>query len=199
MLKEHSIHLYTNKIKGYDEELYSYHIQNLHNLIPKENIECKGNIESIELKEYESNLSFKKSRSILRDFVSDNPITEKNNLEIIALKNIKHIEHIEDKNFEIKEMKLVELDRLRIVKDVHINGAPFNVELTRKKKQELISYLEKNDGVYPKEEAILVWKDRDPKDRRRVIYNVEDGYRRYVMSGELGLNKVYVNIIDDTK
>lgn len=102
-----------------------------------------------------------------------------------------------DKIFKIKETKLVDLHRLRVVKDIHVNGAPFNqVELAQKKK-ELVEYLEKNNGVYPKHEAILVWKDKDPEDRRRVVYNIEDGYRRFVLSNELELDEVYVNIIEE--
>ena len=99
--------------------------------------------------------------------------------------------------FKIKETKLVELHRLRIVKDIHINGAPFNKRSMGQKKKELIEYLEKSNGVYPKDDAILVWKDRDPEDKRRVIYNIEDGYRRYTLSKELGLDKVYVDVIEE--
>ena len=101
--------------------------------------------------------------------------------------------------FKIKETKLVDINRLRIVRSVHINGAAFNMESMNKKKEQIVEYLKNNNGIYPKEEAILVWKDKDPEDRRRVVYNIEDGYRRFVLSGKLEIDKVYVNIIDDTK
>lgn len=64
------------------------------------------------------------------------------------------------------------------------------------KKDELIKHLEEK-GVYPKDDAILVWKDKDPEDRRRIVYNIEDGYRRFVLSDELGIDKVYVDIIEE--
>ena len=101
------------------------------------------------------------------------------------------------KKFKIKETKLIDLNKLRIVKDIHINGKPFNVEGMKLKKLDMIKQVEKNKGIYPKQEAILVYRDKDPKDRRRVIYKVEDGYRRYVISKELSLDKVYVSVIEE--
>lgn len=113
--------------------------------------------------------------------------------------NSKNKNHKREKEetFRIKDTKLVELHRLRVVRDIHINGAPFNQREMEQKKKELIKYLEKNNGIYPKHEAILVWKNKDPKDKRRVVYNIEDGYRRSILSKELGLDKVYVNIIEE--
>lgn len=102
-----------------------------------------------------------------------------------------------EETFKIKETKLVDLHRLRVVRDIHINGAPFNQREMEQKKKELIEHLEKNNGVYPKHEAILVWKDKDLEDKRRVVYNIEDGYRRCVLSKGLELDKVYVNIIEE--
>lgn len=64
------------------------------------------------------------------------------------------------------------------------------------KRKDIIKQVKKNNGVYPKNEAILVYKDKDLEDRRRVIYKVEDGYRRYVIAKELGLEKIYVAIIE---
>ena len=170
--KDSTIKLYINKIKGYNEEIYSQQSYSK----DSESLECKGNMVLTESREVDTDMTFKEARLFLLNY----------------LKTPK-----EDKKFEIKETKLVELYRLRVVKDVHINGHPMNPETTRAKKSELLEYLENNKGIYPKEEAILVWKDKDPKDRRRVIYNIEDGYRRYLLSEELGLEKIYVNIIEE--
>ena len=113
------------------------------------------------------------------------------------MKNIEIFEDNNDEDLKIKETKLVDLSRLRIVKDIHINAAPFNRKSMKEKREKVVKHLKESNGVYPKEEAILVWKSKDPEDRRRIIYNIEDGYRRYVISNEIGLEKVYVKIIDD--
>lgn len=184
--KGNSTKIYINKIKGYDEEIYSQILYDKNS----ENIELKGDIGLTQSREVDTDMNFKEARLFLLNYLK-NP----NNIEVNAESKISNVK--EDKEFKIKETKLVELYRLRVVKDTHINGYPLNPETTNKKKKELLEYLENNKGIYPKEEAILVWKGKDPKDRRRVVYNIEDGYRRYVLSEELGLEKIYVSIIEN--
>ncbi len=92
-------------------------------------------------------------------------------------------------------IKLVEISRLRVVRDVHI-GCWMNPKTTAKKKVEFLEYMKENNNTYPKSEAILVRKAKDEKDKRKVVYHIEDGYRRYLLSKEFEFEKVYVDILD---
>ncbi len=94
-------------------------------------------------------------------------------------------------------IKLVELSRLRVVRDVHI-GCRMNPKTTKLKRDEIKKYMDQNNGKYPKSEAITVKKAKDENDKRKVVYHIEDGYRRYLLAGEFGLDKVYVDIIDES-
>lgn len=98
--------------------------------------------------------------------------------------------------FKVKEKKYVELSRLRVVLDVHKEEG-VNPQKFAKKKRSMTSKVEENKGKYPQEEAILVFKAKDPGDKRKIVYNIQDGFRRYLISQELGLEKVCVAIIDE--
>ncbi|WP_129596101.1 hypothetical protein [Anaerophilus nitritogenes] len=101
-------------------------------------------------------------------------------------------------NYTIKETKLVELSKIKIVKDIH-NQNNINKEKYKLKKDDLEELISNHKGVYPKARAILVLKRKDPEDKRRVIYHLEDGLIRYLISKEIGLEKIYVNVIDESK
>lgn len=139
----------------------------------------------IEHKKLNSDLTLNKAIEIIKVYIKNKEYEKK--------KNNKSNKKLINK---VKETKLVELSRLRVVRDVHINGN-LSSTLTEQRRNELKEMLANNKNKYPKEEAILVHKSKDPEDKRRVIYNIEDGYRRFLLAGEFGLDKVYVDIIDE--
>lgn len=145
-----------------------------------------GDIIRIEHKKLNNNLNLNQAMQMIENYIK-NKENKNNKTKKSSYKNLKN---------KIKETKLVELSRLRVIRDVHINGN-LNPILTEQKKKELKVMLANNKNKYPKEEAILVHKSKDPKDKRRIVYNIEDGYRRFLLAEELGLDKVYVNIIDE--
>lgn len=101
-------------------------------------------------------------------------------------------------SYNIKETKLVELQRLMPVKEVHISGL-INPRVLASKKDVIEQKKADGKGKYPKEEAITVWKSKSPEDRRKIVYNIEDGYESYLVAKELEFEKVYVRIIEDEK
>lgn len=98
--------------------------------------------------------------------------------------------------YKTNEIKHVELSRLKVVRDVHTKDS-LNAKKFAKKKEEMARKVDENKGRYPKDEAILVLKAKDSEDKRRVVYHIQDGFRRFLISQELGLEKVYVEITDE--
>ena len=201
--------VFVNKIKGNDTEIHSLHCYKNKKYIYK----YIGDVGLIEVKDLDIDLSLFQAMEILNEFLArpiSRPVnkpkpkvetetktqakSESQNKEKTKEKD--KTSQAEKPDYKIKETKLVELSRLRVVRDVHID-CYLNPITTQDKKAELKKYMDDNKGKYPKDQAILVHKAKDPKDRRRVIYNIEDGYRRYTLAGELGLDKVYVDIIDE--
>lgn len=98
--------------------------------------------------------------------------------------------------YKVKETKSVPLDKIKVVKEIHkLNN--MNPDKYEMKKHEMKDLVEKNKGKYPKSEAILVWRKKDSEDKRRVIYELEDGLRRYLIAKDFNLENIQVNIIDD--
>ena len=197
--------LFINKIGSKDDDtiIYSksrYMSQNKRRKHPLEN---KGTIGLIEPQEINSKLELSEAIQILERYApfdkkedSKNKINNINNKDKKPKENKTKKPSHKTKKFKIKETKLVELSRLKVVRDVHINGN-LNPILTELKRKELKEMVANNKNKYPKEKAILVHKAKDPEDKRRIVYNIEDGYRRSLLASELGLDKVYVNIIDE--
>lgn len=182
--------IYINKIKGYKQEMYN---QRLYVDKDDKDLECKGEIGLMQQKEVNNDMTYPQAKSVLLNYLNNNfkvqaRIPNKN--KITKPKKV-------EEEYKVGERKLVELHRLRLVKDKHLNNQKLDEEKMAADKDKLEAFLEKDTGKYPKDKAILVWKAKDPEDRRRVIYRVEDGYKRYLISKELELEKVYVDIIEE--
>ena len=177
--------VFINEIKGVIDDKKIYSIRNYRKRYKKnqEPVECKGEIGLIDPQTLNSNLGLEEAIKLLKGY--------------ILIEGNKYKKSNKNEKFKIKETKLVELFRIRVVRRVHINGK-LNPIRTKQMKNKLEKALEDNNK-YPKEEAILVYKARDPKDKRRIVYNIQDGYRRFLLAGELGIDKVYVNIIDESE
>ena len=186
--------LYVGRVEGNNKDIYSLQCFRKKGT----EIQYKGTIGIIKHEEITSELSVNDAVSILKNYINSKVLDkgktssfEKNN--IIKKSNSKAKE---DKKYKVKETKLVEIERLRVVKDIHLNGN-LNPNTTEIKRKQLIEKINNNNSIYPKDEAILVYKARDPKDKRKIVYNIEDGYRRYRLSSEFNLEKVYVDIIEE--
>ena len=213
--KEHK--LFINKIGSEDDDNIIYSLKRYMSKSQKKKykVEFIGNISLIEPQKINSELEINEAIQIIEKYIKttkeeiekeENKKQQKENdkkpnpnkvNKINKAKQTKKNSYKKEK-FIIKETKLVELTKLKVVKGIHINGR-LNPITTKEKKKEIIEKVSKNKGEYPKDEAILVHKSKDPEDKRRVVYNIEDGYRRFLLAGEIGLDKVYVNIIDESK
>lgn len=149
-----------------------------------------GDIGLMSYRELETDLDFETAMEIVRGYV------EENKSLISKAKTAKSAPKTEKKKYDIKETKSVSLEKLRVVKDIHVESS-LNREKYAEKKSELERLISENKGKYPKSEAIVVKKTKDPEDRRRVVYEIEDGFRRFVISKELGLAEVQVGIIEE--
>jgi nitrogen regulatory protein PII-like uncharacterized protein len=98
--------------------------------------------------------------------------------------------------YPVKEIKLVKLSKVKVVKDEH-RDLKLSQEKYKVEKQRLMGAVDDNKGRYPKSEAILVRRRKDPEDKRRVIYHLEDGLTSYLIAQELGLTDIQVKIIDE--
>lgn len=181
--------IYINRIKGYRQEICN---QRLYVNKDDKDLECKGQIGLMQQKEINNDMTYAQARSVLLNFLN-----ERFKVQARDPKKAKAKTKKVKKDYKIKERKLVELHRLRLVKDSHLNSQKLDEEKMAADKKKLEVLLDKDTGKYPKDKAILVWRAKDPEDRRRVIYKVEDGYKRYLISKILGLEKVYVDIIEE--
>ena len=149
-----------------------------------------GEIGLMSYKELQTDLDFETAMDIVKGYIEENKslISEK--------KTAKSFPKVEKKKYDIKETKAVSLEKLRVVKDIHVESA-LNREKYAEKKSELERLIAENKGKYPKSEAIVVKKRKDPEDRRRIVYEIEDGFKRFIISKELGLADVQVSILED--
>lgn len=177
--------VFINKLIGEKDDTKIYSIRKYRRRGQKNQreLECQGEIGLLDPQTLNSNLGLEEAIKLLKGY--------------ILIEGNKYKKSNKNEKFKITETKLVELFRLRVVRRVHINGK-LNPIRTKQMKNKLEKALEDNNK-YPKEEAILVYKARDPKDKRRIVYNIQDGYRRFLLAGELGIDKVYVNIIDESE
>lgn len=182
--------IYISKVPGNDSKITS--------LVPfhkkTELLKSKGKIGMMKYKKSNTKLTTEKAKQTIEDYIKDADKKPEKSItsDKAAKKNIKK-SVFKKQNFKT-ETKLVDLSKLRVVKNIHKNGH-LNPKTYEQKKFDLMVAINENDGLYPKSEAILVRKAKDPEDKRRIVYNIEDGYRRYVISNELSLDKVYVDVI----
>jgi len=183
--------VFINELRGENDDtiIYSVKRHKIKNKKYQLSVEYKGTVGLIEPQDIKSNLGLKEAIKTIKRYITI--VNNKSKNYIKDKKNEKTVIHP-----KIIETKMVELSKLKVVRDVHINGW-LNPITFKHKKEELKKKISENKGNYPKEEAILVHKLKDSEDKRRIVYNIEDGYRRFLLSEELGLDKVYVDIIDE--
>lgn len=181
--------LYQNKVIGDSSETLITSFKPC-----KASKECRSNklgeVGLMPYRELETALDFETAMEIVRAYV------EENKSLVSKDKTAKSAPKPEKKKYDIKETKSVSLAKLRVVKDIHVESS-LNREKYDEKKSELERLIAENKGKYPKSEAIVVKKRKDPEDRRRVVYEIEDGFKRFVISKELGLADVQVSILED--
>lgn len=154
-----------------------------------------GEIGLMSYREMETDLDLEKALEIVKAYTGIKEIT-KSAKKTASKGNVSNSGKREEQDYPIKETKSIELDKLRVVKDVHTEST-INRERYAAKKEEMKALIAENKGKYPKSEAIVARKRKDPEDRRRVIYEIEDGFRRFMISKELGLSNVQVSIIEE--
>lgn len=99
--------------------------------------------------------------------------------------------------YPIKETKLVELSKLVVNMDVY--KTPPKEETYREKKESVERKLSASRGKYSKDIVIIARKMKNPEDRRKVIYRIEIGYANYLVLRDMGIEKAYVQVIDEDK
>ena len=118
-----------------------------------------------------------------------------NAIEIIN-KYLNYRKKDKDKRYEISETKLVDISKIRVVRPIHMYDN-LNAETTKKRLEYISKKIDENKGKYPKDEAIQVHKVKDINDKRKVVYNLYDGLRRFKIAKQLNINKVYVSILEE--
>lgn len=108
------------------------------------------------------------------------------------------IQENKKRDFKIKDTKSVDIEKIRLVKEIH-RSEELNSIAFEAKKLAFLDKLKTCKGKFPKDEAVLVWKEKDSTDKRKIVYNLEEGLENYLIAKDLELNLVQVNIIDSER
>lgn len=146
-----------------------------------------GEIGYLSPRELNSNMNLEEAMVILKNYLADTGVElePSHKLTETALK-----QEGSNASYEIVDRKLVECHRLRL--DDAISLDSFSKQVPS-----LLDLASNSKKKYPDELDLVVSKDKDPENKRRVIYNVKDNFATLLAVRELGLEKVYVNILAD--
>lgn len=153
-------------------------------------LESLGDMGYLSPRDIDSDLTLEKSVEVLRDYLSGTPTSDEPLSQSIDTPANEDISVNSSQSYEFIDRKLVECHRLRVDESISLDS--FSEEVPS-----LIDLASSSKKKYPDELELIVSKDKDPENKRRVIYKVKDNFATLLAVRELGLEKVYVNILAD--